>query len=131
MSVDVRIYLTDVFEVDPDVLEDYGAFNVSLINDLPLFIDPFLLFNSERSEYQALHEGIIRYVRFLKDKSIAGAVTPGLRDAWFMFKEVKQNWLGFSLVGNKGSGLGRDFAIALSKGLVMNNTLGRGAIGSN
>ena len=27
-----------------------------------------------------------------------------------MFPEVKQNWLGFSLYGNGGSGLGRDFA---------------------
>lgn len=34
----VRIYFSDFFEVDKDVLESYGAFNVSLVNDLPLFI---------------------------------------------------------------------------------------------
>ena len=34
-----RIYFSDFFNIDPDVLEEYGAFNVSLINDLPLFID--------------------------------------------------------------------------------------------
>ena len=60
------IYFTDVFDVAPEKLEAYGAFNVSLINDLPMFVDPFLLFNSKDAEYQALHESIIRYVRFLR-----------------------------------------------------------------
>lgn len=54
------IYFTDFFQVPPDVLEEYGAFNVSLINDLPLFVDPFLLFNSEKEEYQRLHDQIIK-----------------------------------------------------------------------
>ena len=35
----MKVYFTDWFNVDPDVLEEYGAFNISLINDLPLFID--------------------------------------------------------------------------------------------
>jgi hypothetical protein len=34
-----------------------------------------------------------------------------------MFPEVKQLWLGFSLKGNKGSGLGIDFARALHRNL--------------
>jgi hypothetical protein len=34
-----------------------------------------------------------------------------------MFQEVKQNWLGFSLHGNGGSGLGKDFADALNVNL--------------
>lgn len=106
------IYFSDVFNVTPDLLEEYGAFDVSLVNDLPLFIDPFLLFNSERAEYRALHDAIIRYVRFLRDKAVTGAVTPGLLKAWFMFPEVRQTWLGYSLVGNGGSGLGPDFARA-------------------
>jgi hypothetical protein len=114
MSVETRtsIYFTDVFNVAPELLEEYGALDVSLVNDLPLFIDPFLLFNSERPEYQALHGSIIRYVRFLRDKAVAGAITLGLLKAWFMFPEVRQTWLGYSLVGNGGSGLGPDFAEA-------------------
>jgi hypothetical protein len=40
-----------------------------------------------------------------------------LLNAWFRFPEVKQNWLGFSLIGNKGLGLGRKFAIALGANL--------------
>lgn len=109
-----KIYFTDFFDVDPDTLEAYGAFNVSLINDLPLFIDPFLLFDSDEAQYSALHDEIIKYVKFLRDMSASDeAISSGLRDHWFRFPEVKQNWLGFSRKGNIGSGLGKDFAEAL------------------
>jgi len=82
-----RIYFTDFFGVDPAVLDSYGAFNVSLINDLPLFIDPFLLFDSEDEQYKALHEDIIRYVKFLRDVSASDqAISRGLRDHWFQSK---------------------------------------------
>jgi hypothetical protein len=89
---------------------------VSIASDLPLFIDPFLLFNSERSEYQELHQGIIRYLTFLRDKATPD-LDPALIKAWYMFKEVKQNWLGFTVLGNGGSGLGLDFATALHSSL--------------
>ncbi len=112
-----EIYFTDFFKVPPKVLEEYGAFNISLINDLPLFIDPFLLFNSEDEEYQRLHEQIIRYVQFLRDKSVTGSIDEGLLASWFVFSEVKQNWLGFSESGNAGSGLGPKFARALLRNL--------------
>jgi hypothetical protein len=111
------IYFSEVFGIDSAVVEEYGAFDISLVNDLPLFIDPFLLFNSSKPDYQALHTSIIRYLRFLRDKSVAGEIPRGLLDAWFMFGEIKQTWLGFSLVGNGGRGLGPDFARALHKNL--------------
>lgn len=114
---EVSIHFTHYFEVDPDVLGEHGAFNVSLINDLPLFIDPFLLFNSDKAEYQSLHESMIRYLRFLRDKAIVGATTPALIQAWYTFPELKQTWLGFSQVGNAGRGLGPDFAFSLHKNL--------------
>lgn len=110
-------FFSDRFGVDPKVLGDYGAFNVSLITDLPLFIDPFLLFNSKKPEYQALHEEIIRYLVFLRDKAAKGVVDPGLLRAWYCFPEVKQTWLGFSESGNEGRGLGLDFAKALHSSL--------------
>jgi hypothetical protein len=112
-----RIYFTDFFEVEPATLETYGAFNVSLINDLPLFVDPFLLFDSEEQRYKDLHDGIIRYVKFLRDVSTDGAINQGLLDHWFRFPEVSQNWLGFSRRGNQGSGLGADFANVLHRNL--------------
>src|SRR5262249_26310509 len=46
-----------------------------------------------------------------------GEVSEALLRAWYCFPEVKQTWLGFSLEGNKGSGLGIDFARALHQNL--------------
>lgn len=110
-------YFSDFFDLDPDTVEDYGAFNISLISDLPLFIDPFLLFNSQKSEYQKLHYGIINYLRFLRIKSADRDLGKGLIEAWYRFPEVKQNWFGFALTDNRGSGLGYGFANALHKNL--------------
>lgn len=103
-------FFSDTFGVDRETLESYGAFDISLVNDLPLFIDPFLLFHSEKEQYQALHHQIIDYLVFLRDRAAAGPIGEGLLRNWYCFPEVKQNWLGFSLVGNGGSGLGIDFA---------------------
>ncbi|MDW9590283.1 hypothetical protein GOC31_30820 [Sinorhizobium meliloti] len=110
-------YFHEYFGVSRDAVDDYGAFNVSIINDLPLFIDPFLLFHSSNAEYQNLHESILQYIRFLRDEVVAGRVNRDRIKAWFHFPEVRQNWLGFSLVGNGGSGLGRAFANSLSENL--------------
>ncbi len=111
------MYFNEVFKIDEKVLEEYGAFNISLINDLPLFIDPFLLFNSEKAEYQELHSKIILYLSFLREQSAAKKIDEGLLNSWYCFHEVKQNWLGFSMVGNEGSGLGMDFARSLDANL--------------
>jgi hypothetical protein len=117
MTKALDIYFSQVFDIEPSVLDAYGAFDVSLINDLPLFVDPFLLFNSKDPQIRGLHEEIIRYLRFLRDKAAAAEIDDGLLEAWFTFREVKQNWLGFSLEGNEGSGLGMDFARALHRNL--------------
>ncbi len=106
-------FFSDVFAVEAEVIDDFGAFNVSLVADLPLFIDPFLLFGSEREEYRELHDSIIRYLVFLKDRSLKGPVADALLRAWYCFPEFKQTWLGFSALGNEGHGLGIDFARAL------------------
>jgi hypothetical protein len=116
-ELELNIYFTDYFGVTETDIESYGAFNISLINDLPVFIDPFLLFNSNRPEYQALHNEIIRYIKFLKDMSASGEISKGLLRHWFLFPEVKQNWLGYSKVGNSGTGLGGSFAEAMNQNL--------------
>lgn len=110
-------HFADSFGIEKSILEEYGAFNVSLINDLPLFIDPFLLFNSEIPEYQDLHDEIIKYMRFLKEVCLGEDIPEPLLIEWFTFREVKQTWLGFSKVGNDGRGLGRDFAVSLYRNL--------------
>lgn len=109
------MYFSDYFNVDETVLEKYGTLNISLVNDLPLFIDPFLLFNSQKTEYNELHKNIIKYIVFLREKSLNGYVNKGLLKSWYHFSEVRQNWLGFCLNGNSGRGLGNDFAISLNK----------------
>jgi len=116
----MNLYFSDIFDVSERQLETYGAFNISLITDLPLFVDPFLLFNSDKDEYQFLHQNMIKYLRFLRDKSTKSLVSPGLLRSWFHFSEVKQTWLGFCEAGNRGRGLGAKFAIALNNNL---NTL--------
>ncbi len=113
----MSIYFSDHFKVQEKDLEKYGAFNISLVTDLPLFIDPFLLFNSKKDKYQQLHESIIKYLTFLKDKSTSQVIDNGALKAWYVFKEVEQNWLGFSVAGNKGSALGPDFGRALNANL--------------
>ena len=113
----IKVHFSDFFGVEEGLLASYGAFNVSLVNDLPLFIDPFLLFNSNKEEYRNLHDEMIRYLRFLREKSERGIIPDGLLRAWFTFPEVKQNWFGYSLVGNQGSGLGMDFAESLRQNL--------------
>lgn len=110
-------FFNEYFGVSEDVMTDFGAFNVSLVNDLPLFIDPFLLFHSEKAEYQRLHGEMIQYVTFLRDHSGQAAANEDLLKAWYCFPEIKQNWLGFSVSGNSGSGLGMNFARALSANL--------------
>src|SRR5260221_1812100 len=113
----VYLHFSDFFEISPDILESYGAFNVSLINDLPVFIDPFLLFNSENPLYKELHAKIIEYVKFLRDMSLAPGIERGHLRNWFSFSEIRQNWLGYSRSGNTGRGLGRDVARLFHKNL--------------
>ena len=109
----IHIYFSDFFGVSPATMKAYGAFNISLINDLPMFIDPFLLFNSNKAEYKQLHKEMIDYLMFLRDRSNGSTLDPGAMKALYLFREVRQNWLGYSVNGNDGRGLGKKFAHAL------------------
>jgi len=109
------IYFSDVFGIEQESLEVHGAFNIALVNDLPLFVDPFLLFDSERAELRQLHDDIIRYLVFVRDRAQADELTEGAVSQWLYFREVKQNWLGFSRQGNSGTGLGKHFADTLAR----------------
>lgn len=117
------VYFSELFGLEEKVLEDYGAINISLINDIPLFIDPFLLYASDKQEYKELHEGILDYLTFLRSKAAEGIVTLEKIKRWYCFHEVKQNWLGYSETGNGGSGLGVDFGRSMTNNIcnVFNN----------
>lgn len=102
------VYFSDIFNVDESIIEEYGAMNISLLNDIPLFIDPFLLYASEKQEYKLLHEKILDYLAFLRDKA-SGEISLEKIKRWYTFPEVKQNWLGYSETGNGGLGAGKRF----------------------
>jgi hypothetical protein len=109
----MNVTFSDFFGIQSKTVERYGAFDISLLADLPLFVDPFLLFNSKKSEYQQLHQEMIKYLRFLREKAESQQLDDGLITAWYRFPEIQQNWLGFSVAGNQGHGLGKSFAQSL------------------
>ena len=88
----MRVYFSDIFNVKPNIIEKYGAFNISLVNDLPLFVDPFLLFNSKNTEYQ----NCIR--KYSSTLHFSETVLLRIGQSWtteklVLFPEVKQTWL--------------------------------------
>ncbi|MDD3734831.1 MAG: hypothetical protein PHR67_08070, partial [Candidatus Cloacimonetes bacterium] len=74
-------------------------------------------FGSKEPDYKKLHDDIINYLSFLKSKSANGVIDPGKIQAWYMFPEVKQNWFGYSQIGNGGRGLGMDFGDSMSNSM--------------
>lgn len=120
----IKIHFTDYFSVAPSDLKSYWAFNISLIADVPLFVDPFLIFNSKKPEYQKLHQGILSYLQFLSENA-SPEQEEWLMKSWYAFHEVKQNWLWFSSGSNKGHWLWKGFAISLNwnlSGILRNTT---------
>jgi len=105
-----QLLFSDYFEIDVSVLDEYGALNICIEADLPLFIDPFLLFASDKVEYRTLHDKIIEHLVNLKKIAVD---SPQSDLHLFQFPEVKQNWLGLCKWGNNGKGLGSQFARAL------------------
>jgi len=110
------IFFSDYFSVPRKTVDRFGAFDINLLADVPLFVDPFLLFNSVKPDYQKLHEDILEYLRYLRsiaDETLDAATVKDL----YQFAEVKENWFGYCELGNKGRGLGPDFAKALRPAL--------------
>lgn len=110
------MYFSEKFEVDRNSVLKYGAIDISLVCDIPLFVDPMLIFNSKKKDYRRLHNEIIEYFAFLTEKSKNVTSTAEL-NTYFNFHEVKNNWLGYSIKGNEGNGLGFKFAKFLGDNL--------------
>lgn len=73
-----NLKFSEIFEVDKNILEQEGFVDVSLLRDLPLFVDPFLIFGSQKEEYLELNNEINRYLLFLKKKAIQHEIHSGL-----------------------------------------------------
>jgi len=117
MGKDKRVSFSKYFGVSKAALAKADFFDISLISDTPLFIDPFHLFHSDKKEYEALHDEIIKYLSFLRDYSVSldgKSLSSSDIERFFRFPEVKQNWLGYCYFGNSGHGLGKKFANALN-----------------
>lgn len=104
----IKLIFSDYFEIDESVLDNFGVLNICLDADLPLFIDPFLLFASEKEEYKELHNKIVSHLIKLKEIALENGQSSD--KSLFQFSEIKQNWLGFCKYGNNGKGLGPKFA---------------------
>ena len=110
------MFFSERFQVSSQLIKEYGAVDISLVCDVPLFIDPMLIFNSEDETYRKLHRNIVRYFHFLYTKATRGLEAKEI-SAWFNFSEVPNNWLGYSLAGNKGLALGKKYAEFLYKNI--------------
>jgi len=102
-----QLLFNEYFEIDQKVLDQYGALNICLEADLPLFVDPFLLFSSSNPEYRKLHDDIVGHLVLLRKLTVDN---PAIGLTLFQFPEVRQNWLGVCKWGNNGKGLGQKFA---------------------
>lgn len=102
-----QLLFNEYFEIDQKVLDRYGALNICLEADLPLFVDPFLLFSSTNPDYQALHDKIVGHLIFLRELALDN---PSIGLSLFKFPEARQNWLGMCKWSNNGKGLGPKFA---------------------
>lgn len=114
------IRFSDYFGVNP---RKYKALNISLLQDNLFFIDPFRLFSSLKEEYQREHRRIVDYVNFLVNGIRDGSLSTihGKHRSRLLylctFPERPGTWLGYSVVGNMGTGLAEDFAEDLVENL--------------
>lgn len=116
MTTDTKVYFSNIFGVNHSDVEAYGALDISLVCDNPAFVDPFLVFAN--SKYKSLHDFIVDYLKFLKSLSLKEEkLSSGNFKHYYKFPEVKEAWLGYSVGGNAGLGLGKDFAESLYKNL--------------
>lgn len=112
-----KLTFAEYYNINPDILNKYGAINPCIAYDLPLFIDPFLIFASEKKEYKNLHASIIKYLRFLLDIAPTININSGKFKHWFVFSEIKQNCFGYSENGNDGKSGAKKMGRALKNNL--------------
>ena len=111
-----KVYFSEIFNVRHSLIESYGALDISLVCDNPAFVDPFLIFAN--SKYKDLHDFIIEYLKYLKNISLnENELSTGNFKHYYKFPEVKEAWLGYSVGGNAGLGLGINFAESLYENL--------------
>lgn len=107
---------SDYFKVEKSVIKKYGAVDISLVCDTPLFIDPILIYSNKDEKIRNSYVEIVKYLLFLNSKAQKGLNDKSIK-YYFTFKERRQNWLGLAKNGNKGLALGIDFANELASNI--------------
>ena len=51
------MFFSEKFQVSSELIKEYGAVDISLVCDVPLFIDPMLIFNSEKVQFTRDYTG--------------------------------------------------------------------------
>jgi hypothetical protein len=118
-TISIQTHFSDFFAVSAEAFVVEDMYNPSLINDTPLFIDPFLIFAQQDDQYNQLHTLITNYTCFLKSLTHTELSDTEMQ-SFFYFKEIKQTWLGFATNGNNGRGLGKNFATTLRQSFQKN-----------
>lgn len=111
------MYFNEYFDIDTSELDTYGALNISLDYDLPLFIDPLLIFLSENPNFKTWHEKLVKYILFLSSLKNSNSPSKDVIKTFFTFKEICNNWLGLSQTGNRGSAIGNYYGESLYKNI--------------
>lgn len=83
----ICLSFSEYFEIPSELLKQHNLIDLSIVYDLPLFIDPFLIFGSPKKEYKELHASIIKYIRFLYQKSVSRNISTGTFNTLFVFRE--------------------------------------------
>ncbi|MGN5734991.1 hypothetical protein [Arthrobacter psychrochitiniphilus] len=105
--------LSDVFGLV--IRQDEVDFVVPhLHEDLPLYLDPFLLWKSDRAEYRSLHAAILSFVDVIRIHVIEGRIIKA-RALLAEVSEPSELGLGYAAGNKRGSALGPSTISAITE----------------
>lgn len=103
--------LSDVFGLV--IRQDEVDFVVPHLNeDLPLCLDPFLLWKSDQASYRELHSAILSFISQVQAQALAGRIA----QAQMLLSEIREPaelGLGYSEGTKRGSAIGRSLRSAI------------------
>lgn len=92
-------FFSEYFWIRSDESKNDDFFDIVLDSDLPVFVDPFLIFCSEKEEYKKLYQEIIKYLQFLSRKSVYN-ISKWEFNEYYLFHEVQETHIWYSLEWN-------------------------------
>jgi hypothetical protein len=88
-----ELWFSDRFNVDPAALEEHRAYDISVATDTPCWPTRSCCLTARTTSTQALHEQMLDYLRFLKEKASL-PLPEGLVQNWFALHEVNRTGSG-------------------------------------